>query len=96
MMKRGIQILLLLFSLAICAQQANMDTAQVVVSGRTNSVEARTKPYVIMISADGFRYDYAKKYNAENLLKLAAGGVQAEAMIPSYPSITFPNQKTGA
>lgn len=90
-MKRGIQILLLLFSLIISAQQANIDTAQVIVSGRTNSTEARTKPYVIMISADGFRYDYAKKYNAENLLKLSANGVQSEAMIPSYPSITFPN-----
>ena len=68
-----------------------MDTAQVVVSGRINSAEAQTKPYVIMISTDGFRYDYAKKYQAENLLKLSSGGVQAEAMIPSYPSITFPN-----
>ncbi|WP_223560306.1 ectonucleotide pyrophosphatase/phosphodiesterase [Chryseobacterium lathyri] len=90
-MKRGIQILLLFFSLAICAQETHMDTAQVVISGRTNSAEARTKPYVIMISTDGFRYDYAKKYHAENLLKLAANGVQADAMIPSYPSITFPN-----
>lgn len=90
-MKRGIQIVLLFFSLAIYAQQAKVDTAQVVVSGRINSAEAQTKPYVIMISTDGFRYDYAKKYQAENLLKLSSGGVQAKAMIPSYPSITFPN-----
>ncbi|WP_223606536.1 ectonucleotide pyrophosphatase/phosphodiesterase [Chryseobacterium sp. OSA05B] len=90
-MKRGIQIVLLFFSLAIYAQQAKMDTAQVVVSGRTNSAEAQAKPYVIMISTDGFRYDYAKKYQAENLLKLSSSGIQAEAMIPSYPSITFPN-----
>lgn len=90
-MKRGIQIVLLFFSLAMYAQQANIDTAQVVVSGRTNSAEVQAKPYVIMISTDGFRYDYAKKYKAENLLKLASDGVQAEGMIPSYPSITFPN-----
>lgn len=90
-MKRGIQIVLLFFSLAIYAQQAKMDTAQVVVSGRINSAEAQTKPYVIMISTDGFRYDYAKKYQAENLLKLSSDGIQAKAMIPSYPSITFPN-----
>ncbi|SHE51357.1 ectonucleotide pyrophosphatase/phosphodiesterase [Chryseobacterium sp. OV279] len=90
-MKRGIQIVLLFFSLAIYAQQAKMDTAQVVVSGRINNAEAQTKPYVIMISTDGFRYDYAKKYQAENLLKLSSGGIQAKAMIPSYPSITFPN-----
>lgn len=92
-MKRGIQIVLLFFSLAIYAQHAitETDTTQVVVSGRNNSTEAQDKPYVIMISADGFRYDYAQKYKAENLLRLASGGVQAEAMIPSYPSITFPN-----
>ena len=90
-MKRGIHFLLLFISLTVCAQQVNVDTAQIVVPGRQNSVEAQSKPYVIMISTDGFRYDYAKKYNAENLLKLSGSGVKAEAMIPSYPSITFPN-----
>lgn len=90
-MKRGIYFLLLFFSLTVFAQQGVIDTAQVVVPGRLNSLEAQSKPYVIMISTDGFRYDYAKKYNAENLLKLSDGGVKAEAMIPSYPSITFPN-----
>lgn len=90
-MKRGIQIVMLFFSLTVFAQQVYADTAQVVVSGRTNTTEALAKPYVIMISTDGFRYDYAKKYNAENLLKLSGNGVQAKAMIPSYPSITFPN-----
>lgn len=90
-MKRGIHLLLLLISFTVFAQQVNIDTAQVVVPGRQNSIEAQSKPYVIMISTDGFRYDYAKKYNAENLLKLSNSGVQAKAMIPSYPSITFPN-----
>ncbi|WP_336686488.1 ectonucleotide pyrophosphatase/phosphodiesterase [Chryseobacterium bernardetii] len=90
-MKRGIYFLLLFFSLTVFAQQGAIDTAQVVVPGRLNSLEAQSKPYVIMISTDGFRYDYAKKYNAENLLKLSDSGVKAEAMIPSYPSITFPN-----
>lgn len=90
-MKRGIHFLLLFISLTVFAQHVNVDTTQVVVPGRQNSVEAQSKPYVIMISTDGFRYDYANKYNAENLLKLSGNGVKAEAMIPSYPSITFPN-----
>lgn len=90
-MKRGLHFLLLIFSLTIFAQKSPVDTAQVVVANRYNSIDAQTKPYVIMISTDGFRYDYAKKYNAENLLKLSGEGVQAKAMIPSYPSITFPN-----
>lgn len=90
-MKRGIHFLLLLISFTTFAQQINIDTAQVVIPGRQNSTEAQSKPYVIMISTDGFRYDYARKYNAENLLKFANDGIKAEAMIPSYPSITFPN-----
>lgn len=90
-MKRGIHFLLLFFSLTVFAQQGVIDTAQVVIPGRQNSIEAQSKPYVIMISTDGFRYDYAKKYNAENLLKFSENGVKAKAMIPSYPSITFPN-----
>ena len=49
------------------------------------------RPYVIFISADGFRYDYATKFNAKNLLHLSSGGVRAKSMIPSYPSVTRPN-----
>lgn len=90
-MKRGMQLFLLFISLFVFAQKGNIDTAQIVIPNRYNSVEAQTKPYVIMISADGFRYDYAQKYKAENLLKLSSQGVQSKAMIPSYPSITFPN-----
>lgn len=93
-MKKRLQFLLLILSLNIFAQNRHVDTAQVVVSDRYNSVEAQKKPYVIMISTDGFRYDYAKKYNATNLLNLSKNGVQAKAMIPSYPSITFPNHWT--
>lgn len=93
-MKQGLAIITLLFSLSLFSQHGSTDTAQVVIPNRYNTVEARAKPYVIMISADGFRYDYAKKYNAENLLNLSGEGVRAEAMIPGYPSITFPNHWT--
>ncbi|MBB4807516.1 putative AlkP superfamily pyrophosphatase or phosphodiesterase [Chryseobacterium defluvii] len=90
-MKGGILFLLLFVSLTVFSQKGNIDTAQIIIPGRYNSAEAQAKPYVIMISADGFRYDYAKKYNAVNLREFSSRGVQAEAMIPSYPSITFPN-----
>lgn len=90
-MKQGLQLLLILISFITFAQKGTVDTAQIVIPNRYNTVDAKAKPYVIMISADGFRYDYAKKYKAENLLKFSNSGVQAEAMVPSYPSITFPN-----
>ena len=70
------------------------DTAQVVVPHRENSAETLHKPYVILISADGFRSDYLEKYQAKNLLNFAQNGVSAKAMIPSFPSITFPNHWT--
>lgn len=70
---------------------AQSETDQIIVPQRENSTEAKTKPYVILISADGYRYDYTTKYNAKNLLDFAEKGVQAESMLPSFPSITFPN-----
>lgn len=49
------------------------------------------RPYVLLISLDGFRYDYAALHGAPNLTRLAKQGVQAEALIPVYPSATFPS-----
>lgn len=48
-------------------------------------------PYVILISFDGFRHDYVEKYDAPNFKQFISNGVAAEAMLPSYPSKTFPN-----
>ena len=87
-MKKIVSLLFIFFCISAFSQA---DTAQVIVPNRINSIEAISKPYVILISADGFRSDYAKKYNAKNLLKIAEDGVSAKALIPSFPTITFPN-----
>lgn len=73
---------------------AQNDTLQRVNLESRNAPEQQKKPYVIMISADGFRYDYARKYQAAHLLELSGKGVQADAMIPSFPTLTFPNHYT--
>jgi predicted AlkP superfamily pyrophosphatase or phosphodiesterase len=52
------------------------------------------RPTVILVSIDGFRYDYLDKYQPPNLRSLARDGVQAKWMIPSFPSKTFPNHYT--
>ena len=52
------------------------------------------KPTLILISIDGFRYDYLDKYSAPALQHLAATGVRAQAMQPSFPTYTFPNHYT--
>ncbi|MGC1088092.1 MAG: ectonucleotide pyrophosphatase/phosphodiesterase [Candidatus Acidiferrum sp.] len=60
-----------------------------------NSPQQIPKHYVVLVSLDGFRYDYAKLYQAKNLLELASEGASApDGMIPSYPSLTFPNHYT--
>jgi len=68
-----------------------VDTVQKVIPGRENSPAQQNKPYVILISADGYRYDYTQLYNASHLKALSSSGVKAESMLPSYPSVTFPN-----
>ena len=49
------------------------------------------EPYVLMISFDGFRYDYVEKYHPPHFEEFIKKGVAAESMIPSFPSKTFPN-----
>lgn len=90
-MKRIVLLTLWTFSLFGAWSQNIPDTTQKIIAGRTNSPEQQQKPYVIMISADGFRYDYAERYDAKNLLAFSNGGIRAASMIPSYPSLTFPN-----
>lgn len=49
---------------------------------------------LLLVSIDGFRWDYLDKYDAPVLRALAADGVRAERMTPSFPSKTFPNHFT--
>jgi predicted AlkP superfamily pyrophosphatase or phosphodiesterase len=60
-----------------------------------NSAQAQSRHYVVMVSLDGFRWDYAKRDNAAHLLALAKDGVWApDGMLPSFPSVTYPNHFT--
>ncbi len=49
---------------------------------------------VLLVSLDGFRADYINRASAVRLRALAAAGVRAERMVPSFPSKTFPNHYT--
>ncbi|MFY0255202.1 ectonucleotide pyrophosphatase/phosphodiesterase [Chitinophaga sp. 30R24] len=94
MKKKYYRLALALLLLSGSAAYSQEDTVQHIVPGRVNSAAAMKQPYVILISADGFRYDYAEKYQAANLLGFARQGVQAASMQPSFPSVTFPNHYT--
>jgi predicted AlkP superfamily pyrophosphatase or phosphodiesterase len=54
------------------------------------------KPTVILISIDGMRADYPELHGPPTLNRLAAEGVRARWMLPSYPTKTFPNHYTVA
>lgn len=49
------------------------------------------RPYVIMVSFDAFRHDYIDRYRPPAIMDVAARGVRASALIPTFPSKTFPN-----
>jgi predicted AlkP superfamily pyrophosphatase or phosphodiesterase len=61
-----------------------------VLSGLVHS-QSTERPYVVLISIDGFRYDYAEKYKATNILAIRDAGATAPSMIPCFPTVTFPN-----
>ncbi len=73
--------LLLLFILLIGCQPRTTHTSA------ANAAPQR----VILISFDGFRWDYIDRPVAVRLRELASRGVRAERMIPVFPSKTFPN-----
>ncbi|HVU47356.1 MAG TPA: ectonucleotide pyrophosphatase/phosphodiesterase [Terracidiphilus sp.] len=81
----------------LAAQQTELSPAIPVehVDHGANSAWAQQQHYVVLVSLDGFRWDYAKRDNAAHLLALGRHGVWApEGMLPSYPSLTFPNHYT--
>jgi alkaline phosphatase D len=81
----------------LAGQQAGLNPALplVHVDHGTNSPAAQKAHYVVLVSLDGFRWDYAKRDGATHLLALGKKGVWApEGMVPSYPSLTFPNHFT--
>lgn len=48
----------------------------------------------ILISLDGFRWDYLDRYEAPTLRALAVDGVRMRSLTPSFPTKTFPNHYT--
>lgn len=54
-------------------------------------VNAQSLPYTILISFDGFRWDYPNRGLTPNLDFIKENGVQALSLQPCFPSKTFPN-----
>ena len=80
---------------AVPAQVASPTAPVITVPNPPNTPEQQRKHYVVLVSLDGFRYDYPQKYAATHLLALGKRGAStSQGMLPSYPSLTFPNHYT--
>lgn len=55
------------------------------------ALEANEKPYVLIISFDGFRADYLNWYDTPNFDRFAEHGVRTDGLKPVFVSKTFPN-----
>jgi predicted AlkP superfamily pyrophosphatase or phosphodiesterase len=60
-------------------------------TGGINAPRQQDKPYLVLVSIDGFRWDYPDLFETPALDAIAARGVRAERLIPVWPTLTFPN-----
>jgi alkaline phosphatase D len=82
---------------AAAAQQPRLNPALPLEhsGNEANSQAAQKAHYLVLVSLDGFRWDYATRDGAKHLLALGKAGTWApDGMLPSYPSLTFPNHFT--
>lgn len=59
-------------------------------TGGVNRPEHLDKPYVVLVSLDGFRPDYLDRDDVPHLRRLVRRGARA-TLRPVFPSLTFPN-----
>lgn len=52
---------------------------------------AAARPVVILLSFDGVRHDYLERGELPAFERIAREGARAEALVPIFPSTTFPN-----
>jgi len=48
-------------------------------------------PYLVLVSMDGYRWNYDSLTETPSLDRMAREGMKAEALRPVFPSVTFPN-----
>jgi hypothetical protein len=84
----------LLVLLAAAACDAPPFEARPGEPGDTLAADSGTsRPYLILLSLDGFRPDYLDQGTAA-LQRVVAGGTVASALTPVFPTLTFPNHYT--
>ena len=82
-------LVFLVFFLTSCNQVH--ETIHGSSSGTDLSYYGKPSTPLILISIDGFRWDYFDKVETPNFDRLIANGSKADGLKTSYPSKTFPN-----
>lgn len=59
-------------------------------AGALGAPLSRARPKLLLISFDGFRWDYDRDVDTPNLDQMALDGVKAEYVTPPYITITSP------
>lgn len=75
-------------------KQAYILLLGLILGGLTSCKKSEEKlpdSYVVLVSFDAFRWDYSDLYPTPTFDAMAAAGVKAERLIPSFPTKTFPN-----
>jgi predicted AlkP superfamily pyrophosphatase or phosphodiesterase len=62
-----------------------------VATSHVSAAAEHNKRYLVLVSMDGFRWDYMDKHPTPAMHALAARGVKAAALLPVFPTLTFPN-----
>jgi predicted AlkP superfamily pyrophosphatase or phosphodiesterase len=61
---------------------------------QSDKPKENSKPYLLIVSIDGYRWDYTDMYNPPTIKKFREEGSSSAGLIPCYPSKTFPNHYT--
>lgn len=76
---------------AIAGEEVPLGSSPNAVDGQESNLAT---PVVILVSIDGYRADYLERGLNPVLEALAADGVRAQWLTPSFPTVTEPNHYT--
>ncbi|KAL9026160.1 MAG: hypothetical protein Q9196_005135 [Gyalolechia fulgens] len=90
----GVAIFLLFLLLVLGAYKASQSRKRIVSLETLSNGTSDFAPTTILISLDGFRADFLHRGLTPTLNSFVAEGVSPRYMLPSFPSVTFPNHYT--
>jgi predicted AlkP superfamily pyrophosphatase or phosphodiesterase len=83
-------LLMFVFGIGMIMQEKGEESIIAVMDRKSTSPSSSPPPPLILVSIDGFRFDYLKRGLTPNLKKICKSGIYGP-MKPQFPSYTFPN-----